>query len=59
LDLEERLASLISDSIAPRLVPELEIRRWRRPHVIAVQMHPSAARPHNMKRDGPERGADN
>jgi ATP-dependent DNA helicase RecG len=44
LDLEERLASLISDSIVPRLVPELEIIPWRRTHVVAVQMHPSAAR---------------
>jgi predicted HTH transcriptional regulator len=56
LDLEERLASLISDSIVPRLVPELEIVPWRRTHVVAVQMHPSAARPHHLKREGPERG---
>ena len=27
LDLEERLANLISDSVAPRLVPEIEIGR--------------------------------
>lgn len=56
LDLEERLASVISDSIVPRLVPELDIVPWRRTHVVAVQVHPSAARPHYMKRDGPERG---
>jgi ATP-dependent DNA helicase RecG len=30
LDLEERLASLMSDSIVPRLMPELEIIPWRR-----------------------------
>jgi len=29
LDLEERLANLISDRIVPRLVPELEILPWR------------------------------
>jgi len=45
LDLEERLANLISDDIVPRLVPELEILPWRRTHVLAVQVHPSASRP--------------
>ena len=29
LDLEERIANLVSDSIAPRLVPDIEILRWR------------------------------
>ena len=57
LDLEERLASLISDSIAPRLVPDLEILPWRRTHVVAVQVHPSAGRPHYLKRAGLETGA--
>ena len=32
-DLEERLASLISDRIVPRTVPELEILPWRRTDV--------------------------
>ena len=30
LDLEERLANLVSDRISPRLVPEIEILPWRR-----------------------------
>ena len=34
LDLEERLANLISDPIVPRLVPELEILPWRRTQVL-------------------------
>jgi len=33
LDLEERLASLISDSILPRLAPDLDILPWRRTHL--------------------------
>jgi predicted HTH transcriptional regulator len=38
LAMEERLANLISDNIAPRLAPELEILPWRRrAHVLAVQ----------------------
>lgn len=56
LDLEERLASMISDSIAPRLMPELDIVPWRRTHVLAVQVYPSPGRPHHLKREGPEAG---
>ncbi len=56
LDLEERLANLISDSIVPRLVPDIEVLPWRRTHVLAVQVHPSSTRPHHLRREGPERG---
>ncbi|MBA2301317.1 MAG: putative DNA binding domain-containing protein, partial [Acidobacteria bacterium] len=57
LDLEERLANLISDHIVPRLVPELEIIPWRRSHVLAVQVYASPVRPHYLRREGVERGA--
>jgi len=56
LDLEERLANLISDHIVPRLVPELEIIPWRRSHVVAVQIHASPVRPHYLHREGPDKG---
>ncbi len=56
LDLEERLANLVSDLIVPRLVPELEILPWRRTHVLAVQVYPSPSRPHYLKREGPDGG---
>lgn len=56
LNLEERLASLISDSISPKLVPEIEIIPWRRGHVLAVQVHASPIRPHHLRREGVERG---
>jgi predicted HTH transcriptional regulator len=52
LDLEERLVNIISDSILPRLVPDVEILPWRRKHVLAVHVYPSASRPHYLKRDG-------
>ena len=52
----ERLASLVSDSIHPRLVPELEILPWRRTHVVAVQVYPSSGRPHYLKRAGLDAG---
>ncbi len=57
LALEERLANLISDSIAPRLIPELEILPWRRTHVVAVQVYPSPGRPHYLRRAGVDGGA--
>lgn len=45
LDLEERLVNWISDRISPRIVPEVEILRWRRTQVLAVQVYPSAVQP--------------
>lgn len=56
LDLEERLANMISDSITPRLAPDIEILPWRRTQVLAVQVHPSPTRPHYIKRAGVEDG---
>jgi predicted HTH transcriptional regulator len=56
LDLEERLASLVSDHIRPRIVPEIEILPWRRTQVLALQVHPSASRPHHLTREGPTGG---
>jgi predicted HTH transcriptional regulator len=56
LALEERLANLLSDGIAPRLVPDIEILPWRRTNVLAVQIHPSPGRPHYLKSTGAEAG---
>lgn len=56
LALEERLASLIADHIAPLLVAEVEVVPWRRTHVVIVRVHGSPVRPHHLKRLGPEQG---
>lgn len=56
LDLAERLANLISDRVAPRLVPEIDILPWRRTQVLAVRVHPSPTRPHYLKREGMDGG---
>src|SRR5712691_5942824 len=45
LILEERLDNLLSDSIVPRLIPDVEILPWRRTHVVAVRVYPSPNRP--------------
>jgi predicted HTH transcriptional regulator len=56
LDQEERLASLISDTISPRIVPEIEILPWRQTQLLALQIHPSPSRPHHLIREGAEAG---
>ena len=56
LDLEERVASLVSDRITPRIVPEIEILPWRRTQVLALHVHPSPSRPHCLSRKGPAGG---
>ncbi len=56
LDLEERVANLVSDRISPRLVPEIEILPWRRTQVVVLHVHPSPSRPHSLSREGPAGG---
>lgn len=56
LDLEQRIANLVADSIEPRLLPEIEIVPWRKSHVVVVTIHPSALRPHHLRSAGPARG---
>ena len=56
LDLEERAANLISDSIQPRLLPEIEVISYRDRQLLAVQVHPSASRPHFIRRVGRRSG---
>ena len=53
LDLEERLVNLISDSIKPRLLPDIEVLSYRNAQVVAVEVFPSPARPHYLARAGP------
>jgi len=52
LDLEERAANLISDSIQPRILPDLEVISYRNRQLLAVRVYPSASRPHFVKRAG-------
>ena len=48
LALEEKAANLISDAVSPRLLPDIEILRYRNTHVLAVRVHPSPNRPHHL-----------
>lgn len=53
---EEKLANLVSDSIRPRLIPDIEVVPWRKLNVLAVRVYPSNARPHYLERLGAEDG---
>ncbi|MFV0278060.1 MAG: helix-turn-helix domain-containing protein [Parahaliea sp.] len=46
LAMEERLANMISDSVLPRLIPDIEILPSRRNSVLEVQVQPSSSRTH-------------
>ena len=56
LKAEEKLASLIADSIRPRLVPDIEVAPWRNLNLLTVEVFPSNTRPHYLNRLGPEAG---
>lgn len=49
---EERLASLITDCISPKLVPSIEVMSWRKTQVLAIEIYPSPNRPHYLNRLG-------
>ena len=54
LAVEEQVANLIADSITPRVLPEIELLRYRETHVLAVRVHPSPSRPHHLGVEPPK-----
>lgn len=56
LDEEERICSLIADSISPRLVPSVELTTMEDKTILVVEVFLSGLRPHYLKADGPENG---
>jgi predicted HTH transcriptional regulator len=56
LDLEARLANLISDSIRPRLAPDIAVLPWRRTQLVAIRVYPGASRPYFVTALGPDEG---
>ena len=53
---EEKLANLIADSIAPRLVPNIEFMTMEGKTVLVVEVFLSGTRPHFLKTEGIEKG---
>ena len=56
LDEEERLCNLIADSIAPRLVPNVEMLTVEGKTLLVVEVFVSGNRPHWLKSEGAETG---
>jgi ATP-dependent DNA helicase RecG len=56
LDMEERLCNLIADSIAPRLVPNVELATVDSKTLLVVEVFLSGTRPHFIKAEGMENG---
>lgn len=53
---EERICSLISDTIAPRLLPNVELMSVGDTTVLMVEAFPSSARQHYLSKQGTEQG---
>jgi ATP-dependent DNA helicase RecG len=56
LDAEERLCSLVADTIAPRLVPNIELITIENKTLLVAEVFLSGMRPHYLKREGLENG---
>ncbi len=56
LDEEERLSSMIADSIAPRLIPNIELIPHKKLTLIAIEVFPSQLRPHYLTQKGEQQG---
>ncbi|MFM8364067.1 MAG: ATP-binding protein [Verrucomicrobiota bacterium] len=53
---EERLCNLVSDSIAPRLIPNIELVTYDNKTLLLIEVFPGNSRPHFLRADGPETG---
>ena len=53
---EERICSLISDSIEPRLAPSVELVSVQDKTLLIIEVFPSGLRPHFIKAVGPQNG---
>lgn len=56
LSAEERLASILVDSIEPRIAPEIDVLAWRDRAVLAIRVHPGSSRPYHVRREGTAEG---
>lgn len=56
LDAEERLCNLIADSIAPRLVPNIEMVTVDGKTLLVLEVFVSGSRPHYVKAEGEQAG---
>lgn len=55
-DEEEKLANLISDSISPQVLPEIDILSWRDRNILRVIAYPGPSRPYFISSIGKDCG---
>ena len=55
--LEERIASMVADSITPKVLPDIEIHPFRDTHILAVQVYPGPSRPYFLSKKGQNGGS--
>lgn len=53
---EERLSSILVDSISPGMAPQIDVVPFRRTAVIVIRVHPGGSRPYHVRRLGPDQG---
>ena len=56
LDEEERLTSILADSIRPKLLPNIELITCQQKTLLVVEVFPSSLRPHYVQSEGIENG---
>ena len=49
---EERLANILTDTVVPQVMPDIEVLPWRDTHVLAAEVFPSPRRPHRVRAEG-------
>ena len=55
--MEEKLANLISDSIVPQIVPNIEIISWKDKYIMIADIYPGPLKPYYLKNKGIEHSA--
>lgn len=57
LAFEQQVASIVSDGVAPRMVPDIDIVSWRGMQLVVVTVYPGPGRPYHVVGEGAELGA--
>ena len=57
MDIQDRVANIIYDSVAPNLLPEIYAVRSDNKMLLVIQVAPSNARPHYLRSIGMEKGS--
>ncbi len=56
LKFEQQVASIVSDGVEPRIVPDIDIVAWRGTQLVVITVYPGPGRPYHVVADGPAAG---